>query len=118
MRALISSSVVALALGSGAYAADYGGDPPPSLLPDLPVALAPATSWTGFYLGGHAGAHFESGAGATYEQTGNFEFAGTRKDLPFDPNATFGIQGGYLFQTGRSCSAPNCRHRQSRPKAS
>jgi outer membrane immunogenic protein len=99
---LTSKAVFAAAIlaTSAARAADYGG-PPPAIIPGGPVVAAfGGTDWSGFYLGASAGMHFESGGGATYVAPGNFEFADTRKALPFDENAIFGIQAGGLYQFG------------------
>jgi outer membrane immunogenic protein len=96
---IILTALLAVAASSPSVAADYGA-PPPTLIPGVPVAVAPVDLWTGFYLGASAGMHFDGGAGATYTQSGNFEFAGTRKDLPFDEQAIGGIQGGFLQQFG------------------
>jgi outer membrane immunogenic protein len=86
--ALLGGALIALGLSQGASAADLAVAPAPP----------PAPSWTGFYIGVHAGAAWQSGSDWNF----------------FDPNGTFfpitlpatgnalgavgGIQGGYNWQ--------------------
>jgi outer membrane immunogenic protein len=97
----IVAALLAVAVSSPVVAADYGA-PPPTLIPGVPVAVAPVDLWTGFYLGASAGAHFDSGAGITYASPSLFEPGpfDTRKELDFGENVIGGIQGGFLQQIG------------------
>jgi outer membrane immunogenic protein len=85
MKKFLLASAAVAALASGAQAADLGA-------PRAPVAaavIAPAFSWTGFYLGAHVGYGW---AQARYD-----DFAGTTASV--NANGVFGgIQGGYNWQ--------------------
>lgn len=76
MKSRITSSAAVLAAAlvtSHAQAADLGGSIKDDYIP------APAFSWRGFYIGGQLGGATNGDVTTTYEQTGNFEFAGTNK---------------------------------------
>ncbi len=87
MKKFLLASAAVAALATGAQAADLGA-------PRAPVAaavIAPAFSWTGFYLGAHVGYGW---AQARYT-----DFSGTFANGSTTANGVFGgIQGGYNWQ--------------------
>jgi outer membrane immunogenic protein len=87
MKKFLLAGAAVAALASGAQAADLGA-------PRSPIAaavIAPAFSWTGFYVGAHAGYGW---AQARYT-----DFTGTFVNASNDANGFFGgIQGGYNWQ--------------------
>jgi outer membrane immunogenic protein len=89
--ALLAGVAVAAGLGYSASAADLGvrAAPPP-----------PAPSWTGFYIGVHAGGAWQQHSAWTFSDQGGIPFFATR-DVPGNAEwgAVGGIQGGYNWQT-------------------
>lgn len=87
MKKFLLAGAAVAALASGAQAADLGS-------PRAPVAaavIAPAFSWTGFYVGAHAGFGWAS---ARYT-----DFTGTFANGSTTANGLFGgIQAGYNWQ--------------------
>jgi outer membrane immunogenic protein len=87
MKKFLLAGAAVAALATGAQAADLGS-------PRAPIAaavMAPAFSWTGFYLGAHAGYGW---AQARYT-----DFSGTFGPGSINANGFFGgIQGGYNWQ--------------------
>jgi len=87
MKKFLLASAAVAALASGAQAADLGS-------PRSPIAaavVAPAFSWTGFYLGAHVGYGW---AQARYT-----DFATPANNSSVNANGVFGgIQGGYNWQ--------------------
>lgn len=87
MKKLLLASAAVAALATGAQAADLGA-------PRAPIAaavMAPAFSWTGFYLGAHVGYGW---AQARYT-----DFTATFGPGSINANGFFGgIQGGYNWQ--------------------
>jgi outer membrane immunogenic protein len=77
----------------------------PGFAADLPVAPAPAPpppSWTGFYIGVHAGAAWQSTPGWTYNDPNVAATPGPLTSVNAGGNAALGgvggIQGGYNWQ--------------------
>lgn len=87
MKKLLLASAAVAALATGAQAADLAA-------PRAPVAaavVAPAFSWTGFYVGGHVGYGW---AQARYQ-----DFTNTFVNSSINANGFFGgIQAGYNWQ--------------------
>ena len=101
--ALIALTALTLAHASGAFAADmafpnFGKMPPPPMLAKAPPA-PPATDWTGFYVGGDAGAAFAN-TPATWNPLpsapafGAFPISGHDRDTAF----VGGGHAGYDYQ--------------------
>jgi outer membrane immunogenic protein len=101
--ALIALTALTLAYASGAFAADmafpnFGKMPPPPMLAKAPPA-PPATDWTGFYVGGDAGAAFAN-TPATWNPLpsapafGAFPISGHDRDTAF----VGGGHAGYDYQ--------------------
>lgn len=96
---LLGSLAVALLIGTtGVTAADLGGEHHGSLKDDYHQPH-PTFSWTGFYVGGHAGLVNGNTEGAV-EDAGAFIAALTATDYSLD-GAAYGVHGGYNHQMGR-----------------
>jgi outer membrane immunogenic protein len=87
MKKLVLATIAAVALASGAQAADLG-------VPRGPVAavvVAPAYAWTGFYLGAHLGGGFGRQTWANVSLTG--------EPVSLSPNGVLGgVHFGYNYQ--------------------
>jgi outer membrane immunogenic protein len=86
--ALLAGVAAVVGLGYSASAADLAVPPPPAPLP----------SWTGFYIGVHAGAAWQSTANWTFTDTGGAFFAPASVPGTSALGAVGGIQGGYNWQ--------------------
>lgn len=88
MKTVMLAGIAAIALVSGAQAADLG-----AVRMSVPAAvLAPAFNWTGFYAGGHLGYGWGR-TGWTLQNGGT--------PVPSDPKGIFGgVQAGYNWQFG------------------
>ena len=88
-------AITASAVSVAAFAADL----PPRIEPVVPVAYAPAFSWTGFYVGGELGwiqTNPKYSTGALLLGTPFLVTSGSRKD-----GLTFGLLTGYNYQVGQ-----------------
>ncbi len=87
MKKLLLASAAAIAFAGGAQAADLGS----RRAPVAAAVIAPAFSWTGFYLGGHVGYGWAS---SRYN-----DFSGVFGPASINANGFFGgIQAGYNWQ--------------------
>jgi outer membrane immunogenic protein len=112
-RTLICSAALLAGATMTAMAADLPGPPPAYPPPQAPAAyipVAPAFSWTGFYLGGNAGYGWSSGSGNmilglgadTFNVSGNGFLGGGQVGFNYQwSNIVFGIEGDFQGTTGK-----------------
>jgi outer membrane immunogenic protein len=96
MRWTSRLSLAALMLGSATLA--QAADLPARYAASAPPPALPVFTWTGFYIGGHAG--YGSGSDTTKEYlTATFTYVGLQNT--FKPNGMFGgLHAGYNYQMG------------------
>jgi len=98
MKRIALSCIFALVLGQAAVGADLA-----TKVPEIPRMAAP--SWTGFYLGGHAGWAWTSNASATQTVTFSAPAPGGLLSAPNSSNLdgdgpVVGLHAGYNYQVG------------------
>ncbi len=96
-------SALLVGLSAGAQAADLGPAPAP-LYKAPPVIVPPPFSWTGFYIGGNAGAGWNNGAvsdtllGGTWSANDNATFVGGGQvgaNYEFGGGFVVGVEGDF-----------------------
>jgi outer membrane immunogenic protein len=110
MRKLLLGTAMSLAIVAGASAADLPPRPAPApVYPQAPSYVA-AYYWTGFYIGGNAGAAwgtFDPSTSTVYNPAGNYDLssiqafnaAGAQSIKP--SGFTGGFEAGYNLQLGK-----------------